>query len=139
MSFVCDDSTNYATTKLKSAEVSIEEIGVYSILTAYNYNAYAEGMLSLTPSEYVGLWASFFDMSSDMKFDKDTMQADIEKYGLFTYSEWSDYVTEQEFEAFGGAYFKVLIGKGVITYEQLYELLDGFRSNPEIQGNASII
>ena len=136
--FVCDGSTDYATTKLKSAEVSTEEIGVYSILTAYNYNAYAEGMLSLTPSDYVGLWASFFDMGSDMKFDKDAMQADIEKYGLFTYSEWSDFVTEQEFEAFGGAYFKILIGKGVITYEQLYELLDGFRSNPEIRGNDPI-
>ena len=51
------------------------------------------------------------------------MQADIEKYGLYTYEEFAEYVTYEQFMAFNGPYLKVLVGRGVVTYEQIIELI----------------
>ena len=51
-------------------------------------------------------------------------QADIEKYGLYTYEDFAEYATYEQFVAFNGAYLKVLVGKGVSTYEQILELLE---------------
>ena len=47
------------------------------------------------------------------------MQADIEKYGLYTYEDFAAYVTYEEYVAFGGAYFKVLVGKGLLEFEDI--------------------
>lgn len=46
-------------------------------------------------------------------------------YGLFTYEEFAEIlpVPEVIFEAFGGQYLKIAIGKGIITHEKLEELI----------------
>jgi len=59
-----------------------------------------------------------------MKYDEAKMQEDIEKYGLYTYDDFSEYVTYEQFIAFNGPYLKVLVGKGVLTYEEILNLID---------------
>ena len=54
---------------------------------------------------------------------EEKMQADIERYGLYTYEDWSDYLTPEQFEMFNGAYFRVLVGKGVFTEEDIYRII----------------
>ena len=54
------------------------------------------------------------------------MAADIEKYGLFTYDDWKDYATEEQFAAFNGEYLKVAIGKGLVTVEELIGYINRF-------------
>ena len=71
---------------------------------------------------------NIFELDDDMTYDKEKMQADIEKYGTFTYEEWSDKVTYEQFVAFGGEYLKVSVGKGLTTMERLMELIDVFLS-----------
>ena len=51
------------------------------------------------------------------------MQEDIEKYGLYTYDDFSEYVTYEQFIAFNGPYLKVLVGRGVLTFEQILDLI----------------
>jgi len=67
--------------------------------------------------------------------DAETMQinqtqyiADIETYGLFTYEEFYQIypVSETVFEAFGGENLKVAIGKGLIDYDALGELIEKY-------------
>ena len=54
------------------------------------------------------------------------MAADIEKYGLFTYDDWRDYATEEQFDAFNGACLKVAIGKGLVTVEEIVGYINRF-------------
>lgn len=63
-----------------------------------------------------------------MRYDEEKMQADIEKYGLFTYEEFSELVpvTQEVFEAFNGEYLKVAIGKGLIDCETLNRLAERY-------------
>ena len=59
-------------------------------------------------------------------YDQEKMQADIEKYGLYTYEDFAEYVTYEQFVAFNGAYLKVAVGKGLITWEEILELIRAF-------------
>ena len=63
-----------------------------------------------------------------MKYDEVSMQLDIESYGLFTYEEFITYLNlpEEVFEAFNAQYFKVAIGKGLITVDRLSLLYERY-------------
>lgn len=75
---------------------------------------------------YSGLFNIFEGDSETMMYDTAAMAADIEEYGLFTYEELNAIVPVPEaiFDAVNGQYLKVSIGKGLITYEQIGELID---------------
>ena len=130
-SFVHFEGAEYDLLKLESVEVKTEYTGCYSLRTACNDNAIAEGMLSLTAEDEPG-FLTYFEVGDNLKYDEKMMQADIEAYGLFTYEEWAHLVSYEEFVAFNGQYYKILIGKGIITEDQIYTLLEGMR---EVQEN----
>ncbi|MBQ7741121.1 MAG: hypothetical protein IJT65_07820 [Eubacterium sp.] len=115
------DASNTEVT-LESYTVTKETVGCYSLQTAFNENFMVENMLSITGEDYEGRF-EYFDIGEDMKYDEAKMQADIDKYGLYTYEEWSDYLTPEQFAAFNGRYFKVLVGKGVFTYEDILGII----------------
>jgi hypothetical protein len=60
-----------------------------------------------------------------MQYDQEAFLADIEEYGLFSYEEFAEIypIHEAIFNAFGGKYMKVSIGKGLIDYDTLGELI----------------
>ena len=60
-----------------------------------------------------------------MKIDEAAFNKDIEKYGLFTYEEFAELlpISEEVFDAFGGQYLKVAIGKGLTDMDKLAELI----------------
>ena len=74
-------------------------------------------------------WFDYFEIGEGMKYDEAKMQADIEKYGLYTYEDFAEYVTYEQFIAFNGPYLKVLVGRGVITFEQIIELIGTYVNN----------
>jgi len=92
------------------------------MFTALHYNCFFENILTLTPSMFEGQnYYIMFEMGEGMKYDEEKMQKDIETYGLYTYEDFAEYVTYEQFIGFNAAYFKVAVGKGYITYEQLIE------------------
>ena len=115
------DGSNAEVT-LTDYELTEETVGSYSIQTAYNENFIVENMLSMTGEDYRGRF-EYFDIGEGMKYDEVKMQQDIKTYGLYTYEDFSDYLTPMQFEMFNGAYFKVLVGKGVLTYEDIIEII----------------
>ena len=56
------------------------------------------------------------------------MRADIELYGLYTYDEVKSVmpVSEVLFNAFNGQYLKVAIGKGIIDWEHIKDLISRY-------------
>ena len=74
-------------------------------------------------------WFDYFEIGEGMKYDEAKMQADIEKYGLYTYEDFAEYVTYEQFIAFNGPYLKVLVGRGVVTYEQILDLIATYVNN----------
>jgi len=103
--------------------VSCEYIEAWGIISAEHYNIFVEGMLSTDfMLEDYDLF-NYFAIGDDMKYDAEQMQADIEKYGLYTYDDFADYLTYEQFVAFNVQYFKIPVEKGVYTYEGILELI----------------
>ncbi len=120
------ENGTYENVELVGYEITVEDVAYYSIQTAFYNNCIAEGLFTLTaPPEMLGYsgWFDYFEIGEDMKYDEEKMQADIEKYGLYTYEDFAEYVTYEQFIAFNGPYLKVLVGRGVVTYEQIIELI----------------
>ena len=130
-SFVKTDGDGYSYVVLENYYYTEEEIGNYTILTAKYNNAIIDGMLTLTPDP-TNKCEDFFrlyEVGEDMKYDEEKMQADIEKYGLFTYEDLAAYVTYEEFVAFNGEFYKILVGKGLITIEDIVIALSNYAPN----------
>ena len=54
-----------------------------------------------------------------MKYNEAAMQADIEKYGLYTYEDFKDYISEEMFEIMDLKYLTVSVGKGLLTWDEI--------------------
>ena len=96
----------------------------YSVVTAKDLNHFANGMLVFSDG-IDGLY-NIFVYGEGMKYDEEAMAADIERYGLYTYEDWSDYITYEQFLAYNVQYLKVSVGKGLITEEGIIALIDRF-------------
>ena len=84
-------------------------------------------MLSM-PGGIGGLFNIFEVDAETMSYDEESMQDDIDTYGLYTYEEFNALVPipQEVFEAFNGKYLKVAIGKGLIDISSLSELVERY-------------
>ena len=112
---------------LVDVAITLENIAAYSPVTYGHLCYYVNGMLSI-PGGINGLFNIFEVDAETMKFDAEAMEADVEMYGLYTYEELNSLVPMQElmFDAVNGQYLKVAIGKGIITIEQISELVERY-------------
>ncbi|MDE6189783.1 MAG: hypothetical protein K2G37_05820, partial [Clostridia bacterium] len=110
--------------QLTDVVVQKEFTSAWSPVTYGHLCYYVNGMLSM-PGATTGL-INIFDVDPEtMKIDQAKYLVDIEEYGLFTYEEFASIcpVPEEVFEAFGGKYLKVAIGKGLTSIEELETLI----------------
>lgn len=118
---IIDENGEAQTVQLTSYEITEDTVNRYDVVTAENLNCIANGFV--TCSDVLVNVCNTFVLTEEFVYDLESMAADIEKYGLYTYSEWERYMTEAEFEAFGGAYFKVAVGKGLVSENDILVLL----------------
>lgn len=123
--FVQVNGETTATVVLESYSISEEYCHSYWVQTAFHNNFMADSMFSLTTPDFDG-WFDYFEIGDGMKYDEEKMQADIEKYGLYTYEEFEEYGTYEQFMAFNGPYWKVLVGRGVVTLDQILWLISEY-------------
>lgn len=111
---------------VKLNKVTLGQIitSAYSIVSAYYMNCIAEGFVNIT-DDIAGLY-NYFDCDENLKYYPYKKEDDIKKYGLFTYEEWKDVLTLEQFELFNVKYFKVSIGKGLITKETMFKYIKLF-------------
>ena len=54
------------------------------------------------------------------------MAKDIETYGLYTYEDFAEYMPEEVYNMFPAQYFKVAVGKGYITFDEIVSLIERY-------------
>ena len=111
-----DESGGYNLVTLQNVSTTCERTNAYSITSAGTMNAFAEGLLTVAPPKEFYNW---IPMGDTLRYDAETFLADIETYGLYTYDDFKDYVTEEQFEALGGAYLKIPVEKGMFTFDTI--------------------
>ncbi len=114
----------YSIAQLVDATVKTEVVNSYSITSDNNSNAFAGGLLTVAPpAEFY----TIIEMGGRMRYDVDQFNADVAKYGLYTYSDFEDYVSYEQFEAFNGAYLKPYVCKGCLTFDDIIDLINLYK------------
>lgn len=116
-------------TSVQLTDVIIQEeyTAAYSPVTYGHLCYYVDGMLSM-PGGIGGLFNIFEVDANTMSYDAESMQNDIEQYGLFTYEEFYEIlpVARELFEAVNGQYLKVAIGKGLIDLNTIASYINKY-------------
>ena len=116
-------------TKVKLTKVALENkvTTAWSPVTEGHLCYFVNGMLSM-PGGVEGLFNIFDVDAKTMTYDYEAMERDIAKYGLFTYEELNAIapLSREMFEAAGGAYLKVSIGKGNLTMDELVYMINRY-------------
>lgn len=123
----CNGNMTWTKVQLIGVNISKEYTSAWSPVTYGHLCYYVNGMLSM-PGETKGLINIFKVDNNTMQINYESFQADIEKYGIFTYEEFSAMYTipKELFDAFNVHYLKVSLGKGLITQEQLGRLIEKY-------------
>jgi len=123
-----DADGNSVITVLESYSIESTYTEILTIVSAVHFNCILEGMLTLSPTDFEDSPAYLmpFEIGEDMKYDEAKMQADIEKYGQYTYEDFADYCTYEQFVGMNFANWKVAVGKGYITYEEIVYLITAY-------------
>ena len=113
--------------QLVDVVLEVELTTAWSPVTVGHLCYFVNDMLSM-PGGVGGLF-NFFDVDPEtMTYDYEAMARDIETYGLFTYEELNAIVElpREMFDAAGGAYLKVSIGKGNMTIDELIRMIQRY-------------
>lgn len=117
-----DEGSSLNTVKLVSYEIKSEYTRVFGPITYQHLNCFADGFLNLPGDN--DPFINIFELDNTLKYDEELMQNDIDTYGLFTYDDFKDYISEDIYNAYCGQYLKVAIGKGYTSFERIIELVN---------------
>lgn len=125
--FAKQDGDKLVKVKLTDVDIQKERTTAWSPVTVDHLCYFVNGMLSM-PGGVGGLFNIFDVVPETMTYDYDAMARDIQTYGLFTYEELSQYaeLPEAMFDAAGGKYLKVSIGKGNMTMDELIAMINRY-------------
>ena len=123
--FAVESESGYGRITLVNAYVTTEYTGCYELPSEWHMNYFVEGMFSM-PGGIPGLF-NIFEVDENLAYDKEKMEQDIALYGLFTYEDFKDYMSEELYNSiFPIKYLKVSIGKGLVTMEELTYIIDRY-------------
>ena len=107
-------------TTLVKAYITQEVVRVYGPITEYHFNLISDDMLSMPSFNFEARgMVNIFEYDEDLSYNEEKMQADIAEYGVFTYADFSEYMSYEDYCKAPIQYFKVAIGKGNLTWEQI--------------------
>lgn len=114
-----ENSYSDASITLENYFITEEYLNVYSPVTYYNMNLFANDILTF-PTDVNG---NIFKFSKNLKYVTQDISDSISKYGLFTYEDFKDYISYEVYLAFPMKYYKIAIGKDLDTFEGIISLL----------------
>jgi len=114
----------YDIVTLTEAYATEEYTSAWSITSAGTSNAFASGLLTVAPPEDFYNWIK---MEGKLHYDVEQFEKDVETYGLYTYEDFADYVTYEQFVDWNGAYLKIAVEKGCFTFDYILELIDLYK------------
>lgn len=113
-------------TRLLKGDIKVKTVRVYSPVSVYHLNVFVNRFLSIT-GEIEG-WFNYFDHDANLKYDEEKMKKDIEKYGLYEYEDFKDYIRKEIFDLLPIPYLKVSVGKGLTTKEKIIQVMKKYLS-----------
>jgi hypothetical protein len=104
--------------------VTEEFVKIYSPATVEFANYFANGLLNAPPfpATYTAGQMNYFDFDENMMYMN--VQEDIERYGLYTYEDFADYISEDVFNALPFKYFKISVEKGIMAWEDVMAVIE---------------
>ena len=113
--------------QLVDVVIETELTTAWSPVTVGHLCYFVNGMLSM-PGGVGGLFNIFEVDPETMTYDYEQIEKDIETYGLYTYEELNAIcpLSEEMFNAAGGAYLKISIGKGNLTIQELIDMINRY-------------
>ena len=124
--FICLEDGTISKSKLIDYDICEKYTESYSLVSQYHYNFIVEDMLSSTPS--LSSFIAFEMDENELKYDEKKMAADIEKYGLYSYDQFSAYITYEQYLMFQGQYLKICVEKGYMSFEDILSLIKMYLS-----------
>ena len=121
--------------KLISVKLNVKKTCSYTLISSKNLNCIANGLLTNTTILY-GIY-NIFKYDKNYCYDKEEVEQAINTYGKFTYNDFNDLISKKVFDDFNFAYFKVSIGKKLLTKEILLGYIAWF--NRCIESNEAVI
>ena len=125
--FLNSDSETYEgeAITLTEAYITNEYTRIFCPVSYFHMNSFANGALNTPniPGDITGL-VNYFEYDSDLKYNEEAMARDIEEYGLYTYEDFSEYISYEAYMSSPAVYLKVSVGKGMITYEQIIDVIN---------------
>ena len=112
--------------RLLKGDIKVKTVRVYSPVSVYHLNVFVNRFLSIT-GEIEG-WFNYFDHDANLKYDEEKMKKDIEKYGLYEYEDFKDYIRKEIFDLLPIPYLKVSVGKGLTTEEKIIQVMKKYLS-----------
>lgn len=103
----------------------------YDIVTHNTLNYVAEDMLSVT--HVLVSIINTFDFADGLVYDQKSMAEEIEKYGLYDYSEWEWIIDEKGFIDYNIPIMKIGVCKGLYTKEYIEYLIRTYVLNKDVQ------
>lgn len=123
--FAVESENGYGRTTLTKAYITNEYTGCYELPSEWHMNYFIDGMFSM-PGGITGLF-NFFEFDENLAYDEEKMEQDIALYGLFTYEEFKDYMSEELYNSiFPIKYLKISIGKGLVTMEGIEYIIERY-------------
>lgn len=115
-------SNGHEISRVRLVKVSVDMTYTQAVspITANHLNIVTDNMLSM-PSGVTGTFNIFEYDPQTLAFDKEKMQADINKYGLLGYEVFKKYIPEKIYNLLPCKYFGVSIGKGLLTWKKIDE------------------
>ena len=117
------DGISVERVELVSVNREIIETEVYEVVSYKHLTCFTDGIL--TTSAYLDPLLNVFDIDNEtLAYDAESVQRDIETYGLYTYADFEELISEEAFELYNAAYLKIAVGKGYITWDDILDLID---------------
>ena len=114
---------------LKSFDIYNDNVKLFCPVTAFHMNCFANGVLIMPsmPYDITGLF-NIFELDENMQYNKEQKEKDIEKYGIFNYEEFNEFIGyEISYEAYLASpaiYLKVSLGKELTTREKIIKCIE---------------
>lgn len=109
--------------ELVSVSRTVEITEAYEIVSYKHLTCFTNGILST--SAYLDKLLNIFDIDTETyAYNAETVQKDIEDYGLYTYADFEGLISEEAFELYNAKYLKIAVGKGYITWDDILDLID---------------
>jgi len=123
MHVMINENGHYGIDEIIDARYTREGAVFYEVYTETSTNYVANNILVNYPHYFA---FEFLALDENYKIDTAAFAQDVKDYGLYTYEEFADVMSEDFFEKFGVAIHKIIVEKTGLSFEEVLEAYVGF-------------